>query len=286
MQGIYIINNLVNNKSYIGQSINIEKRFKAHLNSLKNNKHDNSYLQNSWNKYGKENFEFKILEEVYNHLDLGDKEQYWIDAYNSYNCGYNLKLGGFVGIGYKFSKETKEKMSKAKKGKPSHKKGIKCSEEVKKHMREGKKIYWENNIVSEETKEKLSIAGQKRHVSEKTKEKLRAGKIGKPRPREYLEKAWEANRGRVLSEEHKRKISENRKGKTHTKETKEKMSKAKRKFTDEDIINIYNRAHNKEPHINIANDYNIHISAISKIKNKKYFNCYNQVIENYLKEVA
>ena len=59
--GIYKITNKIDGKCYIGQSSNIKKRFKDHRYDLKYNKHDNPYLQNAYNKYGKDNFKFEIL---------------------------------------------------------------------------------------------------------------------------------------------------------------------------------------------------------------------------------
>lgn len=77
--GIYGIKNKINNKIYIGQSINIEKRITRHKTHLKHNKHANQHLQNSYNFYLKEAFEFVILEEVDESL-LNQKEQTWIDS--------------------------------------------------------------------------------------------------------------------------------------------------------------------------------------------------------------
>ncbi|MEQ8172689.1 MAG: GIY-YIG nuclease family protein, partial [Candidatus Eremiobacterota bacterium] len=58
--GIYCIINRVNQKIYIGSAKNLKDREKQHFSLLKNNKHVNKYLQNSYNKHGYENFEFKI----------------------------------------------------------------------------------------------------------------------------------------------------------------------------------------------------------------------------------
>jgi hypothetical protein len=63
LSGIYEIRNKINNHKYIGSSVNIKSRFNKHKNQLKRNRHHNIYLQRAWNKYGKENFEFIILEE-------------------------------------------------------------------------------------------------------------------------------------------------------------------------------------------------------------------------------
>ena len=63
MIGIYKIENIVNDKVYIGQSVNIESRWQQHINALENNSHVNKHLQSSWNKYGSESFVFVVLEE-------------------------------------------------------------------------------------------------------------------------------------------------------------------------------------------------------------------------------
>lgn len=93
--GIYSIENIINHKKYIGQSVDIKHRWYCHRSDLKNKKHDNDYLQKSWDKYGEENFQFKILEQCPRDM-LNEKERYYIDLYNTMNrdCGYNLKSGG------------------------------------------------------------------------------------------------------------------------------------------------------------------------------------------------
>jgi len=94
--GIYCIKNMVNNKVYVGKSKNIYKRIHQHLYDLRNNriKNENSYLLNSWNKYGNENFEYSILEflELDENL-VKNRELYWMNKLNSLNreFGYNLR---------------------------------------------------------------------------------------------------------------------------------------------------------------------------------------------------
>lgn len=60
--GIYIIYCIANEKCYIGSSISIKTRIMGHKSKLNTGKHDNSHLQKSWEKYGKQNFIFRILE--------------------------------------------------------------------------------------------------------------------------------------------------------------------------------------------------------------------------------
>lgn len=95
MTGIYKIQNNINNKIYIGQSKNIEKRLKDHKNRANdtNSNEYNRHLYRSMRKYGIENFSFEIIEEC-NVDELNEKERYWIEYYNSFFNGYNLTFGG------------------------------------------------------------------------------------------------------------------------------------------------------------------------------------------------
>lgn len=93
LSGIYKITCLINNKSYIGQSCDIYKRWKQHFNQEVN---DGTIFHNSILKYGKENFIFEILEITQN---LNEREEYWINKYNTYihspnSQGYNMTKGG------------------------------------------------------------------------------------------------------------------------------------------------------------------------------------------------
>lgn len=93
--GIYKITNLKNNKAYIGQSTDIKSRWNNHKIELRNNTHRNSHLQNSFNKYGEDAFEFRILERTFEE-NLDNAEEYWINYFDSTDPekGYNLKYGG------------------------------------------------------------------------------------------------------------------------------------------------------------------------------------------------
>ena len=77
--GIYCIENKINGKQYIGSSKNVYKRKNRHFSELKNNKHKNPKLQNSYIKHGKEVFTFYVLEFVESETELVTKEQYYID---------------------------------------------------------------------------------------------------------------------------------------------------------------------------------------------------------------
>lgn len=112
MIGIYKITNNINNKIYIGQSVNINNRLNWHKELLQHNDHPNSHLQNSVNKYGFENFKFEIIEEC-DKNDLSVRERYWISHYNSMNEGYNMTSGGENIPGWQQTDEVRNKISEA-----------------------------------------------------------------------------------------------------------------------------------------------------------------------------
>lgn len=114
ISGIYKIVNLVNGKLYIGQSKNIHKRLTGHKKHLSDNKHQNQHLQRSWNKYGKSNFEFKIIE-ICDIEELTQREIYWINLYESYSHdkGYNIDLPNEDNTRFTCSKETRKKLSES-----------------------------------------------------------------------------------------------------------------------------------------------------------------------------
>lgn len=95
--GIYCIENLINHKKYIGQSVDIEARWRSHKSELRRNIHINDYLQKAWNKYREDNFKFYILEECVVDI-LDERERYYIVFYDTINrdCGYNLESGGSI----------------------------------------------------------------------------------------------------------------------------------------------------------------------------------------------
>lgn len=110
MIGIYKIENKINGKVYIGQSKNIEHRWKVHISRFKSKKYDGK-LYRAFRKYGIENFKFEILHEC-EEKQLDQLEMFYISKYNSYECGYNSTLGGGgAHVRNKvFTKETRAKL--------------------------------------------------------------------------------------------------------------------------------------------------------------------------------
>lgn len=86
--GIYKIENLINHKIYIGQSVHIEKRWQEHCQKSKK-----SLISQAISKYGKENFSFQIIEEVDDISLLNTLESQYIQKFNSLAPnGYNIVL--------------------------------------------------------------------------------------------------------------------------------------------------------------------------------------------------
>ena len=95
---IYKITNIINNKSYIGQTIKTaEERWKEHkAHAFGSHPNDqNKTLYKAIRKYGVENFTFEVLQDNIETFEQLDKaEIYWIDYYNSFVKGYNETFGG------------------------------------------------------------------------------------------------------------------------------------------------------------------------------------------------
>ena len=90
-KGIYKITCKLNGKKYIGSTkTSFKSRFKKHKQRLRHNYHENSYLQNSWNKYGEENFIFSIIEKIKDINKIKEREEYWINTI--FNNGKNRDI--------------------------------------------------------------------------------------------------------------------------------------------------------------------------------------------------
>lgn len=189
--GIYCYENKINGKKYIGQSINLKKRISDHERNFKKdvfentNAGENKPLWYAIKKYGRENFEIYILEQVEPKC-LDDKEEYYISFFNSLvnENGYNILKRGFSRFGILHSQETKLKLS----------------------------IIHSN--ISEETRNKMRNSQKGRKHSEETKLKIGNAHRGKVLSQETIDKVRRTGKdhfmfGKHHSDETKRKMSEN-----------------------------------------------------------------------------
>ena len=171
MIGIYKIINKADGKYYIGSSKNLFSkkgdRLSRHKTDLKFNRHINKKLQNAYNKYGINNFDFIVIEECQEH-ELLNKEQLYLNeaANNKANC-YNLSfIAGKVEmndsvrnkirksrLGTKLSENAKNILREIHKGKAIRQKGFSMSEEQKNNIgfaNCNKNIYTFENIKTKE----------------------------------------------------------------------------------------------------------------------------------------
>ena len=87
---IYKITNLINGKSYIGQTNNFQRRMREHQNTK-----DNYAIHLAIQKYGKDAFSYEIIEHCNDDI-LDEREIYWINFYKTHitEKGYNMTFGG------------------------------------------------------------------------------------------------------------------------------------------------------------------------------------------------
>ena len=192
--GIYCIRNMLDGKMYVGSSVNCGKRFAKHRAGLNTGQHHSSKLQRAWNKYGKEAFEFFVIEVVEDVENLLAKEQVWLDKLDTAKGGYNICCTAGSNLGKKCSQATKDRIALVRTG--------------KKHL--------------PESIEKMRAASTGRECSPATRAKLSV--VGKSRSPEAEKRRALSQVGRKRSEETRLKMSIAQKGKKHSDETRSKLS--------------------------------------------------------------
>ena len=221
--GIYKITS-PKKKIYIGQSIDIEYRWKKYkiLNCKSQQKLYNSFL-----KYGVHKHKFEIVQ-LCEIEQLNELEKYYVDLFQTFNSKYGLNIqdgGGGVGS---MSEETKRKISLSNLGK-------KRTDETK------LKISLAKQNISDETRCKMSISQRKKaKMSEETIRRMSESSKGMKHSIETKINMSKTRKGIKHSEESKLKMSNSHKGKQtslgrkHSEETKRKIGDKSKKI----IINI------------------------------------------------
>lgn len=165
--GIYVIQNNVNQKKYVGKALDIYRRIKCHITWLNTkNKNENRHLINAWHKYGREQFSYYVIEYIYEpnneclEKKLSERELYWITFFNTLDRekGYNMRLdssGKCI-----VSNETCKKCSESQRIRYSDKEQRKiCSEKSKQAHIDHKESF-------ENAKEKLAYANRKYRIAQ------------------------------------------------------------------------------------------------------------------------
>ena len=211
--GIYKITNTINGKVYVGSAVNFDTRWKEHIRELRKGTHHSSALQNAWNKYGEDNFEFSIIEECERTRKvLLGREQYWMDTLDSVAKGYNIAKTAGSQLGMKMSPEA----IAARVEKNTGKKRTPETRALMSEVQRNRSPEWCANIA-------------KAHIGKKHSEATR-------------KKISEATTGRKLSEDHIEKL----RGKKHTQETKEHLSEIMKARSPEFIEEIAQKNRGKK----------------------------------------
>jgi group I intron endonuclease len=181
MIGIYKILSPTN-KVYIGQSIDIEKRWKSYKNNQ--NFHSQTRLKNSIDKYGVNAHQFIIVEEC-DISSLNERERYYQDLYDVLGSnGLNCKLTTTETKTGKNSIESNIKRGLTQKGKS---KGPRPDVSIR------NKIVHTGKIITEQHKQILRDRKGTWNHSDEAKEKIKLSKSGKPKSIEHklkMSKAW------------------------------------------------------------------------------------------------
>lgn len=205
---IYVIENLIDGKMYVGKTTRLGKREKEHASAATRCR----LLEKAVRKYGWENFDFCIIECCPSVDEMNNRECFWIEALDTLvPGGYNLTKGG-EGGGVP-SEETRERMSASAKIKiftSAHRRNIGDAVRGEKNGNYGIPVVGEH-------RRKLSEAHKKENLSSETRLRMSLGHKGKKLTEEHKYKISLATKGKnnprygvKLSEEIKRKIGNSR----------------------------------------------------------------------------
>lgn len=211
MRGIYKITQTATGKFYIGSSRDIYARWDEHRSSLRRGKHHSKRLQNAWNKYGADAFQFELVEacEQCDGAQLLIREQYWLDSTKCYDkkIGFNIARDASApAAGREVSAVTRARLSAARR---------------------------RRGACPAETRAKISASMQGREFSTSHKNNIAVARTGQPYrgpitrspfTAAHREKLSLARRGRKLTAEHRTKISAANSGRVLSVETRAKMS--------------------------------------------------------------
>ena len=233
VRGIYKVTNKINGKVYIGQSVDIGRRWHTHMTAK-----DDIYFHKAIQKYGVENFEWEVIEQC-KKSELDEREIYWIEYYDSFNKGYNRTKGGDGNSG---------------EGNPNWKGGVSSDEDYyrqyskqwyetnKEKRKEYDKQYREANKEKKKEYNKQYYEGNKGQVKQQMKEYYEKNKEQiKQQVKEYYEtnkekkkEYYEANK-----EKRKEKVKEYNKQyyEVHKEELKEKRKQRNKKSMKNTLFN-------------------------------------------------
>lgn len=198
--GIYAILHRKSGRRYVGQSIDIKARYRAHMGALRRGEHYGKRLQRAYLRDGPDAFMLVIIEEC-PAATLTEREQFWMDSFAPTGL-YNVSSAAVAPRGRVVSEDARARMSAAKKGKPSPLKGVPRSAETVAKMRAamaGRKLT---------PAHRAKLCGRTVKHTAEARAKMSAASRGKPKSEAARQAMSEAAKGRRASPETRRKMSE------------------------------------------------------------------------------
>jgi len=276
ISGVYMFISKSTKRRYIGSSVDVRARAREHLRKLKRKEHHSRRFQACYNKFGIDDFKWRVLERVEKEF-LVEKEQYWI---NKIKKELNLLNSVFypqkTTLGLKLTKKQKDAQKGRRSGEKNGMFGRKHTEKSKKRISQSRFLNGFEPYRTQEFREKISkiVKGKKNpnfgnHWSEEQKQKVRdklkkrGGYKGKKNP----------NFGNHWSEEQKQKMSDRLKERVDYK-AKKNHNFGRYKINKKLWPEIYEKIKRGiESPLTLSKKYNVHPTSI------------NNYMERYEKEI-
>jgi group I intron endonuclease len=161
--GIYAITHVESGRKYVGQSSDMPRRWRRHIQLARLG--DGRHLYCAIRKYGADAFKFEVLETCCPEM-LNERELHWIAALGTFSDGFNLTIGGDGVRGHKWSDEAKARISASVSARmtPEHRKLLS-------DLNKGRG-------VSEEAARKMGVTRRGRKLSDEHRRKISEGRKG------------------------------------------------------------------------------------------------------------
>lgn len=199
VSGIYAIRLDVDARTYVGSSVDLKGRIHQHRHELRENSHDNSYLQRAWSKHGEDGFSFWLLSLCHpEHLQIQEGMFMSDTGACDRAAGFNIDV---IAIRKRHSEETKEKIRQSNTGR----------------------------VFSPETRARIGAANRGNKHPPRTKEQRenhRRAILGRKATPEARANMSKARMGRIITPEWRRNLSLAAKGKPKSPETRLRMKAA------------------------------------------------------------
>lgn len=238
--GIYLLTHIETGRLYVGQSIDIDKRWYMHSRGLGETK-----IARAIRKHGWAAFKAEVLCICEPSL-LNSLEETWIRHHNCVSpLGYNLTSGGGQ---FSFSEETLEVLRQRQRNRtPEHidnKNKAAKSEETRLKLSAALK----GRVKTLETRQKLSVAFKGRVMSDETRAAMSAAAKRRSQDPAFIERISQLNKGKPLTAEHRAKISSgNKTAWTDERRAAKALSQTGRKHTEETLAKMRGRRSTRTP---------------------------------------